>query len=526
MLRLYPPIIQKICLASFPLCFSTRKPKGHWENVDNQLNLLESIGKKLNIQHPSDWATIPQNIFDKEGGKPLLREYNSFYNMLCSLYPNNKISPFLFPNLPKQFLSGNENHKLILNLFKERFWIVENEQWFKIPNEFFKKQKLHSIIKQYSSLRNLLETIYPEINWIEIEKNHFNSDNPWKNEIKRLPPGFWNDIDNQRKFLDYVAKKMNITKNEDWVNINTDKIKELGGRQLLRKYSTFFEVLKNVYPDKNFLISEIRPRVSFNYWESKENQKKFLDDLQIKLKLKNVKDLQQITVRTLQDNGGSRILRYYDSFYELLCTIYPEEYWNPYDFKIVPRGYWTDDKNIKDFVSIVAKKYKVSKMEDWYRISDVQFRDCGGSGLLRKYGSKQAILQLVFPDFTWNRFLLSRRDKRSTQRWLFCSVQELYPGIEIVEDYILNYVDRDSACSIELDVYIPEFSIALEYQGEHHYYDIPSFGNIEMYTRRDEEKVRLCKENNIKLIVVPYWWDGSTESLQKLINGEEIMRHE
>lgn len=90
----------------------------------------------------------------------------------------------------------------------------------------------------------------------------------------------------------------------------------------------------------------------------------------------------------------------------------------------------------------------------------------------------------------------------------------------MLEDFRLEEVSRNSHMSLEIDVFVPVHRLALEYQGEHHYHDNPSFGSLEMYTARDEEKVRLCAEHDIHLVAVPYWWDGQLGSLRTLI--EEV----
>lgn len=55
------------------------------------------------------------------------------------------------------------------------------------------------------------------------------------------------------------------------------------------------------------------------------------------------------------------------------------------------------------------------------------------------------------------------------------------------------------------DIYIPEFNLALEYQGEQHYQPIDFFGGklaFEKNKTRDERKRELAKQNNCKLIYV------------------------
>jgi len=67
---------------------------------------------------------------------------------------------------------------------------------------------------------------------------------------------------------------------------------------------------------------------------------------------------------------------------------------------------------------------------------------------------------------------------------------------------------------LRFDFYIKDNNVLIEYDGEFHYNDI--FGGLEGQKRRDEIKNKYCKENNIKLIRIPYWeFDRIEEILEE-----------
>jgi hypothetical protein len=71
--------------------------------------------------------------------------------------------------------------------------------------------------------------------------------------------------------------------------------------------------------------------------------------------------------------------------------------------------------------------------------------------------------------------------------------------------FLLNTV---SGQHLELDCYNEDLKLAIEYNGEQHYKFIPYFhSNKEAFYNvkyRDEMKKKICEENKVKLIVVPY----------------------
>ena len=53
---------------------------------------------------------------------------------------------------------------------------------------------------------------------------------------------------------------------------------------------------------------------------------------------------------------------------------------------------------------------------------------------------------------------------------------------------------------MSIDIYLPSKKIGIEYQGKQHFKMIEFFGNNEIQLKRDKEKIKLCKENGIKLL--------------------------
>lgn len=67
--------------------------------------------------------------------------------------------------------------------------------------------------------------------------------------------------------------------------------------------------------------------------------------------------------------------------------------------------------------------------------------------------------------------------------------------------------------NLPFDIYLDEYDVLIEYQGEQHYrpvrYSTQTYESSNekfLYTKRhDEIKEKYCKDNNIKLIKIPYW---------------------
>jgi hypothetical protein len=53
----------------------------------------------------------------------------------------------------------------------------------------------------------LISSLFPEYEWL-----------PWKFTV---PRNYWNDVNNQRKFVDWAGKQLKINEMSDWYKITT-----------------------------------------------------------------------------------------------------------------------------------------------------------------------------------------------------------------------------------------------------------------------------------------------------------------
>jgi len=97
---------------------------------------------------------------------------------------------------------------------------------------------------------------------------------------------------------------------------------------------------------------------------------------------------------------------------------------------------------------------------------------------------------------------------------------------ECLENIRYFFQHRFSDCkdirSLPFDFYIPNSNICIEYHGEQHYRDVKFFnkGNgFKGLKKRDKIKEKYCKDNKIKLIVIPYW---DYENIESILRKELI----
>lgn len=98
----------------------------------------------------------------------------------------------------------------------------------------------------------------------------------------------------------------------------------------------------------------------------------------------------------------------------------------------------------------------------------------------------------------------------------------------LVKSYFPNTIYQYRSIWLEgqsLDMYIPELSIGIEYQGVQHYEAVDVFGGVEGLQnakRRDEIKRKKCKENGVKLVEWNYKTDITDINFIEILNDLHI----
>lgn len=183
-----------------------------------------------------------------------------------------------------------------------------------------------------------------------------------------------------------------------------------------------------------------------------------------------------------------------------------------------PNHSWKSPELVREYFESLGKQLRIAHFTDWYRISRSQVGLLGGKSLFRKFETLGHALHYAYPEYDWDleKFLL--RGKKSGQRWLRALVGELLPGTAIEENYQTPDLTWGNTLRlVELDIWLPEHRIGIEYHGEHHYCSLDAAfgpnGTAGLFSERDIGKATLCRSRGITLIMIPYWWNGERDSL-------------
>lgn len=75
------------------------------------------------------------------------------------------------------------------------------------------------------------------------------------------------------------------------------------------------------------------------------------------------------------------------------------------------------------------------------------------------------------------------------------------------------FVSCRNIASLRFDFYLPNYNVAIEYDGEFHYKQTTLGNDLEYQQHNDQMKTKYCEENDIVLIRIPYWEKDNIESI-------------
>lgn len=247
--------------------------------------------------------------------------------------------------------------------------------------------------------------------------------------------------------------------------------------------------------------------------------REYLHWLAKELSYKNHEDFYNITRQDFKNHRGSGLLSLNDnSPSKVLLKAFPDYDWKPWLFNKTPQGYWDTVANRIAYLKWFEHKIGITNPEDWYAVTKDEFANNNGGGLLAMtyQGSPAKAAQELYPKMDWNISEFGIKKKR--QHRLYQIIQDIFKNQEVLwEHKFENITFEKSGVKITVDIFIPAYNLAFEYQGEQHSKAFEHWGgeaSLLDIKKNDQEKREKLEERGITLIEIDHLWDGQKESVE------------
>jgi hypothetical protein len=361
--------------------------------------------------------------------------------------------------------------------------------------------------------------IYPDENWMF-----------WK--FDKVGNGKWIDDDCKKEYLNWFEEQIQIKSPDDWYNVKAEDFINHSGVSLL--YSKFGgspqKVAQFFHPNHEWLPWKFQTSGQ-GYWNNRLNVEKYLYWLGDKLEIISPNDWYEVTSDDFKENDGGGIMSAIGGHLKLIMEhIVNPQGWKPWLFLTAPMGFWKNRDNQLEYMNWLERELGLLSLDDWYDLDRDVLKRRNGSGLLSHYStSLQYILLELYPNHEWDLNKLYKVGKNQAQ--LFNIVKKLFPNDEIKSNFRGHKKLRfeGSRMPMELDIWVSSKKLAFEYQGEQHFEAFhrgitqgsssPRY-SLKSQQKRDQEKRKACKDNEICLVEIDYKWERTEEFVaQKIIDA-------
>lgn len=201
--------------------------------------------------------------------------------------------------------------------------------------------------------------------------------------------------------------------------------------------------------------------VPAGFWQYPENRKRYLIWLGQQLGFRTLDDYYRLVTDHFKQNRGSSVLLHCwkGSAVRAVMQTFPEHDWYEWRFVSCPRGFWKDRRNHRRYMEWLGRQIGVEHPEDWYQVTNADFRKHKGGAFLLEYDSTvSAAIVACFPEVRWQEWKFGRTPKgfwekrRNRVRYLKWLGQEL--GFRRMQDwYSLTREDFETHCGNQLIKY-------------------------------------------------------------------------
>lgn len=485
-----------------------------WESKERRMKFLEHLETAHGVKEAGQWRHVPKKaIVGSEEGRTWLQWYGgSLHAALQDLRPELEAKAFHCSHrLPGDYWKNVEHRREFLVALAHCCGVSTRRDWEKVTVRHVRDMGGSGLLTECGSLHNALQQTFP-------------SAHPYP--TARRGKEHWSNAANRRAFLEKLAHASDVQELSDWKRVTYDNVVEAGGAGLLALYgNSVFAMLKDNLGIEELSVNQCRSKVPQRHWECPENRRALLEEVGAKLGVRDARGWASVSPAVFRAHGGGTLLaRYGQSMMRMLEDILGgDEGWRAFLARpVLPKEYWDSPENVRAFLEHARDVLCILHEREWSRVSREEIRSVpgGGSFLHNKLSLREA-LETAYPQEDWEtHFTEMGATKKSTQRVMKLCLQQLFPGMDVMEDFYHSVLATGTkGKGLELDVFLPDLRLAVEFNGEHHYEELPFFAPLEVTQLRDSEKRRLCEQAGIRLVTVPYWWNKSLPELAATIHA-------
>jgi hypothetical protein len=198
---------------------------------------MDWLGQQLGIRCPSDWYRVSNQDFrDRKGGAFLIHYDSTVSRAIMSYLPEYDWKEWMFDWIPKGFWRKKRNRKRYMMWLGKTLGLKSLTDWYSVTGRDFQANYGGEFLEIFGgSPLEALRDCFPKHTW-----------NEWM--FARVPVGFWDSLENRRRYLRWLGKKLDFKKPRDWCKVTRNDFRTNYGGGLLFRYQSYNDLLKECIP--------------------------------------------------------------------------------------------------------------------------------------------------------------------------------------------------------------------------------------------------------------------------------------
>jgi len=144
-------------------------PNGFWNSPANRRSYLDWLGERLGYQCADDWYKVSSHDFLKNRGKGILTRYRGSSTLAVIDSIPGKWCEWKFQRAPKGFWKVVEHGHRYLRWLGKELGFRRPEHWYRIQTGDITARYGGRLLKEYSSLYDLMCQFLPQLDWDRID---------------------------------------------------------------------------------------------------------------------------------------------------------------------------------------------------------------------------------------------------------------------------------------------------------------------------------------------------------------------
>lgn len=263
-----------------------------------------------------DWYSVTGESIIKNGGQTFLKRHgNSPSRALMNAYPDHHWIMWKFNRVPAKYWESKAHQKEFVEWLGKELNYKCLHDWYGVKMEDILSRGGSYLLSRYqNSPFRLLQGVYEDHEW-----------NFW-----RFPHAFnfWEQRENQLKFLEWLGDRLGVKGMEGWYGITTADVARIEeSAPFLSQFgNSIGKALLQLYPQHPWIPWKIH-KVTQGFWKSVENQKKFVGWLEKELYVRQLDDWYRVSFKQINSVAPLTLLHRV-GLDKLLMTVYQQHPWD------------------------------------------------------------------------------------------------------------------------------------------------------------------------------------------------------